>query len=208
MDLGPPPHAYLITAGTATDANFTDTRTSIIDSIRDAVDDGVLLVQVREKALPARLALELVTNVVRFLADTAARVLVNDRADLALAAGAHGVHLTTGSLSAVEIRRFAPPGFIVGASVHTAVEAREACATGADFVTFGPVFATPGKVPVGVPALKAVCEDLAPFPVFGLGGIDGGSVRAVLNAGAAGIAAIRALNDADERKAVLEAIHS
>jgi thiamine-phosphate pyrophosphorylase len=202
------PVAYLITAGDATAADFERDKDRIVDSVESAVEDGVDLVQVREKRLPARLLLQLAAAVAGRVG-ARAKVLINERADVAIAAGAAGVHLPSNSLMPDAIRRFAPAGFIVGCSAHTAAEAREARAAGADFVTFGPVFATPRKPPpTGVEVLSEICSELSGFPVFGLGGIDAAVAGGVLDAGAAGVAAIRALNDAAERKALLAVLNS
>jgi thiamine-phosphate pyrophosphorylase len=123
-------------------------------------------------------------------------LLVNDRADIALAANADGVHLTSLSLSAETIRRSFPKDFIVGVSAHKIEEAEIAKKQNADFVTFSPVFSSPGKSePQGAEKLREVCERLKPFPVVALGGINETNFAEVLEAGARGFSAIRFLND-------------
>lgn len=124
-------------------------------------------------------------------------MLVNDRLDVALAAGADGVHLRTSSLSVGEARKLARRSrageFLIGVSTHTLKEAAEAEAGGADFIVFGPVYApfskqVSGPLP-GLPGLAAVCQAVE-IPVFGLGGIRMDNFVAVIRQGAAGIAAI------------------
>jgi thiamine-phosphate pyrophosphorylase len=121
------------------------------------------------------------------------RLLVNDRADVALATGA-GVHLPAAGLSPADARRMLGPDAIVGRSAHDAGELP--AAAGADFLLFGPVFDTASKrafgAPQGVERLRAFCA-ASPVPVLAVGGIDAGRVREVLRAGAAGIAVIGAV---------------
>jgi thiamine-phosphate pyrophosphorylase len=98
-------------------------------------------------------------------------LIVNDRVDVALASGADGAHLPSRGLDVKNVRRVVPKGFVVGVSTHSLAEARMAERGGADYVVFGPVFASPGKsAPVGVPALAEVVKALA-IPVFALGGV-------------------------------------
>jgi thiamine-phosphate pyrophosphorylase len=139
---------------------------------------------------------ELASEVVQLTRAAETKLLVNDRADIALAAGADGVHLASRSLSAGIIKRNFPKNFIVGASAHTIEKAVAARRQGADFITFSPIFASPGKAePQGVEKLREVCEHLKAFPVIALGGIDETNYTEVLSAGARGFAAIRFLND-------------
>ncbi len=186
---------YLITDGTATAQNITEKKLQILELIKTAVEAKISLIQIREKRLAARLVFEIVSEAASFKRGTDTKILVNDRADIALAANADGVHLTSTSLSAATIRRAFPRDFIVGVSAHTVEEAEIAKRHGANFVTFSPIFSSPGKgEPQGVEKLKAVCERLKPFPVLALGGIDETNVAEVLEAGASGFAAIRFLN--------------
>lgn len=130
---------------------------------------------------------------------TKTRLLVNDRADIARAAGADGVHLTTRSLEASIIRRTFGPDFLIGVSTHTLAEARAASEQGADFAVFGPVFDTSSKrtygPPVGLESLREVAQKLSPFPLVALGGLTLDNASAALDAGASGVAAIRLFDD-------------
>ncbi len=189
------PLIYLITGGEATDANFTEKKPEILRLVRVAVEAKISLIQVREKLLSARFVCELAHEAAKITRRTETKILINDRADIALAAKADGIHLTAASLSAGTIRRTFPRDFIVGASVHTVEEAENAKQQGANFAAYSPIFHSPGKGnPHGIEKLKAVCERLKPFPVLALGGVDETNWREVLQAGASGFAAIRFLN--------------
>lgn len=198
------PIGYLITNGDATDPNFDACRARILATIARAVEAGVSLIQIREKNLSARHLFELTRSVVGAVARSAARVLVNDRADIAFAAEADGVHLTARSMSPAVIRDNFPRQFVVGVSTHSVDEAVTAGNAGADFAVFGPVFETTGKSePQGLAALRTVCARVGPFPVLAIGGIDAEHVDEVLRAGASGVAAIRAFADADAMRRLL-----
>lgn len=159
-----------------------------------AVAAGLELIQLREKRLTARVLFELTEQSAALRLGSETRLLVNDRADVAAAAGADGVHLTTQSIDAATIRRTFGEDFLIGVSTHSLAEAEAAKEVGADFVVFGPVFATPSKENYGLPAglgkLEVVAKDLAPFPVLALGGVDVTNARECLRAGASGIAGI------------------
>ncbi|MFM9903614.1 MAG: thiamine phosphate synthase [Pyrinomonadaceae bacterium] len=190
------PILYLITRGEATPANFTESSREILDIVRVAVKEKVGLIQIREKQLTARRVFELTIQAVGVTRETSTRLLVNDRADIALAAGADGVHLTANSLGVDVIRDNFPKEFVIGASVHSLRTAEMAAQQGADFIVFAPVFKTPGKAaPHGLEALNDVCDALRPFPVLALGGVDETNCESVLASGASGFAAIRSLND-------------
>jgi thiamine-phosphate pyrophosphorylase len=164
---------------------------ALADRVAIAARAGLDLVQVREKDLSGRALLALVREVVAAAAGTATRVLVNGRPDVARAAGAHGVQLPADGLPVAAVRA-AFPELLVGASCHSAADARAAAAEGASFVVVGPVFATPGKESraLGADALSAIVL-AAGVPVFAIGGIDGATSAAARTAGARGVAAIR-----------------
>jgi thiamine-phosphate pyrophosphorylase len=189
------PLIYLISGGETTNVNFTEKKSKILKLIEIAVQSKISLIQIREKQLSARLTFQLVAEAAEITKNSATKLLVNDRADIALAAEADGVHLTSLSLSAETIRRALPKNFIVGVSAHTIEEAETAEKQRADFVTFSPIFSSPGKVnPVGVEKLREVCGRLNSFPVLALGGINETNFAEVLETGASGFAAIRFLN--------------
>jgi thiamine-phosphate pyrophosphorylase len=190
------PLIYLITDGKTTDENYTVRKPEILKLIETAVQAEISLIQIREKHLSTRLIFQLAEEASRLTRKTGTKLLVNDRADIALSAKADGVHLTADSLSAATIRRFFPKNFIIGVSAHTVEEAETAKAQGANFITFSPVFSSPGKgEPQGIEKLREVCEHLKPFPVIALGGVDPTNYQEVLEAGASGFAAIRFLSD-------------
>ncbi len=190
------PIIYLITSGEATDSNLPDALRKILDIVRIGVEEKIALVQIREKSLSSRSLFELTSAVVKITHRSATRLLLNDRADIALAARADGVHLTANSLSADVIRRNFPPEFILGVSTHSFEEAVSASNFGADFAVFGPIFESPGKSdPLGIAALSDICSKLKSFPIIALGGIDEWNYESAISAGAAGIAGIRAFND-------------
>lgn len=195
------PLIYLITGGTLTAENYAEKKSEILKLITAAVENKISLIQIREKKNSARLVFEIVREAAKITRRSQTKILVNDRADIALAAEADGVHLTSQSLSAEIIRRSFPKNFVIGVSTHTLETAETAKQNGADFVTFSPIFQTPGKgEPRGVNELCEVCEKLKPFPVIALGGIDETNYKSVLENGASGFAAIRFLNNAENFK--------
>jgi thiamine-phosphate pyrophosphorylase len=150
---------------------------------------------------------ELVKDAVSISRESETLLVVNDRTDIALAAGADGVHLATTSLSAKVLRQFIPNGFLVGVSTHDLAELFAAVNDGADIAVFGPVFDTPGKSRHGgIQVLKHACESVKPFPILALGGVDGSNWRQVIEAGAAGFAAIRSLNDSASLRSIMQAV--
>lgn len=181
----------------------------LVELVQAAAAAGVDLVQVREKDLPARALGRLVERVVEAAAPYPMRVLVNDQFDVALACGAHGVHLTTQSLPPGVVRQQVGDRLLIGVSAHSLEEVRRAEDGGADFVVCGPVFATPSKIPYGPPlgvnALAAIIAQVS-IPVLGIGGIDATTFRYVLDAGAAGLAAIRWFIEAPSIQQIVSAV--
>jgi thiamine-phosphate pyrophosphorylase len=207
--LPPPPLTYLITTGELTPLNFAKQHQLVLDSIRNATNAGVSLIQIREKQLSGRLLFELTADASSITRGTGSLLLVNDRPDIALAADADGIHLPADSLPTDVVRRSFPAGFIIGVSTHTVDEVKTAARQGADLAVFGPVFESPGKQnALGVDALRDACEAVKPFPVLALGGIDATNWRTAVEAGAAGFAAIRSLNDCKSFKAIMTDLRS
>jgi thiamine-phosphate pyrophosphorylase len=169
---------------------------------------GVDMVQVRERDLPAREILSISEAAVQIARTTGARVLVNDRADIATCVGA-GVHLTTRSVTANVVRHAFGKEMLVGASTHNLEEAVTAESGGADFVVFGPVFETASKreygPPAGIEALRAIAKRLS-IPVLALGGITLANAPLALDAGAAGIAAISLFAKSDDLEAAVRTV--
>lgn len=169
-------------------------RARLLDRLTEAAAAGVDVIQLRERLLSDRDLAGFTATLVDRIAMTPARVLVNDRSDVALAAGAHGVHLKSDGPAAADVRPLLPPGFVVGRSVHSAAEARALSAEGGyDYLLFGTVFASqskPDSHPVaGLAGLREACL-AASIPVLAIGGIDVVKARQVTDAGAAGVAAI------------------
>jgi thiamine-phosphate pyrophosphorylase len=157
-----------------------------------AAEAGVDLLQIREPDLSGGEMLALVRRVIAAVADTEARVVVNERLDVALAAGAHGVHLRGDSIATALARRLAPAGFLVGRSAHSADEAVRAADEGADYVVLGTVFESvskPGRRAAGLALLEEAASRSA-APVIGIGGMTVDRAVEVAATGAAGIAAI------------------
>ena len=191
------PIIYLITGGQATNQTLVADQERLLTLVSAAVRARVSLIQLREKNLSALSLYELTRQAAALTAKSSTLLLVNDRADIALSAGANGVHLTARSLAVPVVRRACGKNFLIGVSTHTLAEARAARDGGADFAVFGPVFATPSKTIYGAPAglagLREVAHDLHPFPLIALGGITQENAASALRAGACGVAAIRAL---------------
>lgn len=203
------PITYLITRGEATSENFASAKQQILDIIALAVEEKVSLIQIREKHLTARLLCELTESAVSVTRGSSTKVLVNDRADIAMACGADGVHLTSNSIPVNVIRSMVPADFLVGISSHSLDDAMAAAQDGADFAVLAPVFDTPGKgEPLGIDMLAEVCRATQPFPILALGGTNERNLAEVLRAGASGFAAIRAMNEPDRLKQLMRMVTS
>jgi thiamine-phosphate pyrophosphorylase len=195
------PLIYLITNGktNASTTPATEDFSNVLRLIEAAVSAKIDLLQIREKQLSTRVLYELSTSAAGITSGSATKLLINDRADVAAAVGADGVHLTRSSLPPNIIRLNFGPEFLIGVSTHSLAEAAAARRAGGDFVVFGPVFDTPSKQQygekVGLRELRKVTSALKSFPVLALGGVTDENMADCLNAGAAGIAAIRMLND-------------
>jgi thiamine-phosphate pyrophosphorylase len=192
----PPPIIYAITNGVTT-ANTTPDDpefAGILRWVEAAVAAQVSLVQIREKSLSARVLYELTQRAVAITHGSSTKLLINDRFDIARAAGADGVHLTVNSLPANLVREICGENFLIGVSTHSLETALDAGVQGADFVVFGPVFETESKrafgPPQGLEKLREVTSALAGFPVLAIGGVNAENASKCFQAGASGIAAI------------------
>lgn len=167
--------------------------TLLLEQIRGAVQGGVDLVQIREPDLEAGVLAELVTRAVRITGGSPSRVIVNDRVDVALAAGAAGVHLRENSPLPAQVRRLVPAGFVVGRSVHGTESA--SLDPSADYLIAGTVFPTASK-PVatllGLDGFEAVVRMAGSTPVLGIGGVTEARLADLGRVGASGFAAIGA----------------
>ncbi len=168
--------------------------TELIRLLEEAAAAGIDLIQIREKDLMDRELCLTVGEAVRRLQKHPVRILVNDRFDIALACGAHGVHLAANSLPADVVRRQVREDLLIGVSAHSLDEVRLAAEQGADFTVLGPVFETPSKrnygPPLGLEPLRRACPTQR-LPILAIGGIDLSRIALVRDAGCAGIAAIR-----------------
>jgi len=167
-------------------------------------------VQLREKDLGADALLSLARDVLAVTRPAGVPLLINDRVDVALAAGADGVHLAGHSLPAAEARDLLGSDRYLAASTHDLAQARAAVSGGCDFVTFGPVFHTPSKASMGsslgLGGLREACAALAPFPLVALGGVTPDNAAECHAAGAAGVSVIRAVLSAPDPAAACRAL--
>ncbi|MBI5097733.1 MAG: thiamine phosphate synthase [Nitrospirae bacterium] len=187
---------YLIT-----DRKLIADRYSLIAAVKEALKGGVKAIQLREKDLGTRELLKLTYKMRELTARYDARLFINDRFDIALAAGADGVHLTQNSIPADAVRHVVKKKLLIGVSTHSLKEAKEAERAGADFITLGPIYRTPSKLkygkPLGLDTLKEVSRKIK-IPVFAIGGIQSDKVEEVKKAGAFGVAMISEIFGAED----------
>jgi thiamine-phosphate pyrophosphorylase len=166
---------------------------SLLDSIARALDDGVTWIQIREKDLEARALIDLVRAAIALPNPHDTKFIVNGRMDVAIAAGAAGLHLPARSVPANRWRAIVPNGFLIGVSCHTVDEVRDVESAGADYALFGPVFAPLSKTsplaPHGIAGLRDAASAVR-IPVLALGGATRENTPLCIDAGAAGVAGI------------------
>jgi|SRR5208283_3940555 len=202
-------------------------RRALLDKIAEAAHAGVDYIQLREKELSTRELESLAKEAASLFREekrlangerrTASRLLINSRTDIALAAGADGVHLRSDDISPRDVRRavslaghkpLTTDHFLVAVSCHSASDVRRAASEGADFAVFAPVFekkAAPGTQPQGLAALTEACK--VKIPVLALGGITLENAQSCLEAGAAGVAGIRMFQE-NKISEVVRALHA
>jgi thiamine-phosphate pyrophosphorylase len=181
-----------------------------LETVRAACDAGAEVVQLRRKEEDALVTLRLAERCRRAVASSGALLVVNDRLDIAMAAEADGVHLGQDDLTVAAARRLWPRG-IVGRSTHSLEQALTAQAEGADYIGVGPVFATPtkpGRPAVGLELVRAVAAARPRVPWVAIGGVDETTLAAVLEAGAAAVAVVRAVSAAADPRAAARGLHA
>jgi thiamine-phosphate pyrophosphorylase len=198
-----------------------DAHSLLFESVERAAAAGVDWIQLREKDFSGKEWEELVGESRRRISrcGAASRTLVNERLDIALACGAGGVHLSENGIPVTEACRlrdefFASRGehcdFFIGVSCHSLGAALGAARAGADYIYFSPIFYTPSKAnygpPQGLDRLATVCKAV-PIPVIAIGGISAENAATCLEAGAAGVAAIRLFQESMELPRILESLH-
>jgi thiamine-phosphate pyrophosphorylase len=187
---------YLIT-----DRKLFSAACSLYFALEDALSAGVKAIQLREKDLSIRELLDVAHWMRDLTNEYGAKLVINDRVDIALAAGADGVHLGQQSMPPDAVRKIAGNKLIIGVSAHGLDEAVAAEKSGADFITIGPVYKTPSKLkygnPINIETIKEVKSRIS-IPVLAIGGIKKARVHEVREAGADGIAMISAILTAED----------
>ena len=165
---------------------------NLVTFAASAAEAGIGVVQVRERDLSGRILMSLVSRCVEATAGSATHVVVNDRADVALASGAAGVHLREDSVEEERVRTLGPPAWLVSRAVHDPSKVLSMSST-LDYLVFGSVFSSPSKTmpcaPAGLGALGRVISQTG-IPVLAIGGVCEGRLKEVWRTGAAGFAGI------------------
>jgi len=201
-------------------ANAREAQETLLVKIEAAADAGVDWIQIREKDISGKDCSSLTREALHRAAKSSARktaptrILVNDRLDVAISQSAGGVHLGENSLPLVEVKRLVEnrgnrKDFLIGVSCHSLEAARAAASRGADYLFFGPIFATPSKAAFGAPQglerLAQVCRAVS-IPVLAIGGITLENAADCLAAGASGIAAIRLFQDSQDMASLVQSL--
>lgn len=177
-------------------ADPSQVQKDLVTSVQRAIDGGVKAVQLRGKNLPAKELLKLGEKLRLLTSKSSVKFFINDRLAVAMALDADGMHLGQNSLSAGLVRKLSNNRFSIGVSTHNLREAKKAEEEGADFITFGPIFATPSKLvygaPLGLNRLLNVTRRIN-IPVFAIGGVTLTKIGDVISNGAYGIAVISAI---------------
>jgi thiamine-phosphate pyrophosphorylase len=219
---GGPLLCYVTDRHSLAEVNTTEQHATLLRKIGAAAAAGVDWIQIREKDLSGKdcssLTREALERAAKSSASktTATRIVVNDRLDVALSERAGGVHLGEKSLPLAVAKRLAEnrgerKDFVIGVSCHSLEAARSAASGGADYLFFGPVFATPSKAAFGAPQglarLAEVCRAVS-IPVLAIGGITLANAAECFAAGASGIAAIRLFQDAVDISSLVQSLRN
>lgn len=203
------PILYLITSGNTTAKTTPQSKEfhQLLIQIEAAVAAGIDLVQIREKELSEKTLFDLAKQAAVATKSSATRLLVNERADIAIAAGADGVHLTSHSIPVDVVRRTFGVELLIGASTHSRAEVTKAQKGGADFVVLGPIFETESKKqfgpPLGLRELEAATSLHSAFPVIAIGGINPRNAGNCFAAKASGVAGIGMFDDSGNLSSVV-----
>jgi thiamine-phosphate pyrophosphorylase len=174
-----------------------------------ALEGGVDIVQLREKTAPEEAIVAAGRRMRELCDEHGALLVVNDRADLALACGADGVHVGQDDDTLEAVRALVGAELLVGLSTHSPEQVEAGIASVADYLGVGPVYPTPtkpGREPVGLELVRYAAEHGATKPWFAIGGIDADNAPAVRDAGASRIAVVRAIRNADDPRAAAAAL--
>ncbi|HML07222.1 MAG TPA: thiamine phosphate synthase [Xanthobacteraceae bacterium] len=184
---------------------------SLAEIVAAAVKGGVTMIQLREKAAPTRAFIEEARTLKRLLAPLGVPLLVNDRIDVALAAGADGAHVGQHDMPVALARRLLGPAAIIGLSITELDEVRGADVELADYLGVGPIFAQSTKLdatpPLGLEGLAAV-RRATRKRIMAIGGVSAANASAVRSAGADGIAVVSAIMGAEDPLAAARALAS
>ncbi len=186
-----------------------DTPGGLLETLEAALLGGVTAVQLREKSGTDLDTLQTAERVRELCVDHGAAFFLNDRVDLALAAGADGAHLGVDDLPIPAARRMAGTQFVIGFSPDTDTGVRSARLEGADYLGVGPVFGTGSKSDAGPAIGLRLLErraGIADIPVIGIGGIDAGNAASVIRAGAVGVAVMSAISRSSDPRAAAAAL--
>ncbi len=186
---------YLIT-----DRKLFSAQCSMYLALESVLEAGAMVIQLREKDLPVRELLDTAVWMRELTKEYGAKLIINDRVDVALSVKADGVHLGRNSIPAYAARKISGDKLMIGVSTHSIEEALEAERDGADFITLGPIYPTPSKMkygnPLGPDIIRKV-KTMISIPVFAIGGITLDRVKEAREAGADGIAVISAILKAE-----------
>ncbi len=178
----------------------------VIETCRSALEAGVETVQLRDKTASTAELLETAKTLLEMCREHDALFIVNDRVDVAMAVGSHGVHLGRDDMPVAVARKLLGPDAVIGASTRTPDEAIEACRDGADYLAANLVYPTTTKTNLGPPlgpGEVARLKEATPLPLVAIGGINPSNAGEVMNAGADGVAVVSAVMAADDVKAAV-----